>query len=458
MHPDGTRRKVHMITTRESVRENQDHIIETEEITSAQDALAERDRERIRMSAGAAADGTRLRPNHTPDGPFGKATLLVILDERGERIIFTHRLNIGETHIFKNDDRGLVAYADQRFGFIAVYPEVYAMNFMIRDVKRKFIEGMVAVFRDVDTRANPATVNLFGICAIYEGGRIPIVDARGQASDGVAVIASGAYLHGPLAGELHHSLRGGKSLEEVNKMFSQPFVNLGPSVPYGDHSNEESGYYPVADREEREDHETIAPPPVPDQHRREQVYPARPAAVRHAEGPSQNRQTDGTHQPAANAINDVLSLKLTKPSERKIDLYCRSQTLFRDGVHYKEYVSNELFDIQTTRGWDRDKIVAIVATDSDRVAIVAQNEKDLFYACPPGKREQYALGLIGGAISQKSQALFFRGNGLARVRGLESSMFFVNFYGDNANKVKDFLRKNYDRFRQASRNEYDQGF
>lgn len=447
-----------MITTRESVRENQDSITETEEITSAQDALVERDRERIRMSAGGAENGTRLRPNHTPDGPGGKATLLVILDERGERIIFTHRLNIGETHIFKNDDRGLVAYADQRFGFIAVYPEVYAMNFMIRDVKRKFIEGMVAVFRDVDTRANPITVNLFGICAIYEGGRIPIVDARGQASDGVAVIASGAYLQGPLAGELHRSLRGGKSLEEVNKMFSQPFVNLGPSVPYSDHANEEPDHYPAADTEGRDDSEASPPPPVPDQHRREQVYPARPAASRRAENPSQNGRTDGRQEPAANAINDVLLLNLTKPSERIINLYCRSQTLFRDGVHYKEYVSNELFDIQEARGWNRDKIVAIVATDSDKVAIVAQTERDLFYACPPGQRGQYALGLIGGAVSQKNQAFFFRGNGLARVRGLENSMFFVNFKGDNADKVKDFLRKNYDKFRQVDCGGYDQGF
>ena len=447
-----------MITTRESVRENQDHITETEEISSAQDTLVERDRERLRLNTEYAAPGAQQRPNHVPGGPVGNATLLVILDERGERIVFTHRLNIGETHIFKNDDRGLVAYADQRFGFIAVYPEVYAMNFMIRDVKRKFIEGMVAVFRDVDTRANPITVNLFGICAIYEGGRIPIVDARGQASDGVAVIASGAYLQGPLAGELHRSLRGGKSLEEVNKMFSQPFVNLGPSVPYSDHANEEPDHYPAADTEGRGDSGALPPPPVPDQHRREQVCPARPAASRRAENPSQNGRTDGRQEPAANAINDVLLLNLTKPSERIINLYCRSQTLFRDGVHYKEYVSNELFDIQEARGWNRDKIVAIVATDSDKVAIVAQTERDLFYACPPGQRGQYALGLIGGAVSQKNQTFFFRGNGLARVRGLENSMFFVNFKGDNAGKVKDFLRKNYDKFRQVDCGGYDQGF
>ena len=390
----------------------------------------------------------------SPDKP--ETTYLHIYDEDRTPIVLTHRINLAGTHIFKNDERALVGYADERFGFIAVYPEKYAMNFMIRDIKKRFRDGMVAVFRDIDERVGVRTVDLVGVVAFREGGNEALLDSNGRPTRIAAKIAEGPYLAGPLAPLLHASLRKGLSVRDVDAMFSQPYSNVSPPVAAV------RATPPEIEREvlQTEQEEPVtkvdtAPPSVSSEYQRE-TFARRSYDKPKKEQPKSEERTSeaagvgSSHAVPQPMINDTLVLNSGGASKTKIHFRCSQPSLKKGEAFYKEYISDSVLEITTPRGNIRDNLVAIVSTESDKVFFVAQSEREHFYALDSERgRIGMSVGTIAGALSTRpgAQRPFFLRGKLERLRAFPNMYFFVNFGGDNGEKVENILYENYEKLR-----------
>ena len=411
---------------------------------------------RIRHSA-SLSDKLSAVPMLPQDGQ--NSTYLHIYDEDRNPIVLTHRINLAGTHIFKNDGRALIGYADERFGFIAIYPERYAMNFMIRDIKKRFRDGMVAIFRDIDERTDGRTVDLVGVVAFKEGGNEALLDSNGRPTRIAAKIAEGPYLAGPLAPVIHRNLRKGLSIRDVDALFSQPYSNVAPALVRARETA------PEIEQEVRQQEEAAlgtssdgnAPPPIQPQYQREtfarQSYKRPESEAQKTENQTSNTPGDSArpHSVPQQTVNDTLELNSGGVNKIKIHFLCTCPAVKKDNAFYKEYISDSVFEITTPQGGSiRDNLVAIISTEADKVFFVAQSEREHFYSLNNERgRIGMSVGTIAGALSTRPESkrpFFLRGK-LERLKAFPNMNFFVNLGGDNAEKVEATLYKNYERLK-----------
>lgn len=415
---------------------------------------------RVRYSASLSSKQNQT-VSAVPMLPQGRSenTYLHIYDEDRNPIVLTHRINLAGTHIFKNDERALIGYADERFGFIAVYPEKFAMNFMIRDIKKRFRDGMVAVFRDIDERTDGRTVDLVGVVAFKEGGNEALLDSNGRPTRIAAKIAEGPYLAGALAPILHSSLRKGLSVRDVDALFSQPYSNVAPTVVRARETAPEIEQEVL--RQEEAAHDSAdssnTPPPIQPQYQREtfarQSYKRPEPETQKAEKQTASASDVGaqSHGVPQQTVNDTLELYSGGVNKIKIHFLCTRPAVKKDHAFYKEYISDSVLEITTPQGGSiRDNLVAIVSTESDKVFFIAQSEREHFYSLNNERgRIGMSVGTIAGALSTRPGAkrpFFLRGR-LERLKAFPNMNFFVNFGGDHAEKVETSLYENYERLK-----------